>query len=110
MAGVTSPAILQGYLAHKKTPTPLGPPYEGGGEHFAGTGGLAISPKLILARETRQMSRTSMGGVPREQKMLKGHLPRVISLSIILRETRQMSSIFPGNPGEKGASTGVPPS
>ena len=32
---------------------------------------------------------TSLGGVPREQKMLKGHLPRVISPSILVNEGKK---------------------
>ena len=49
--------------------------------------------RAAVAKDGNKL-RNSLGGVPREQKMLKGHLPRVIYhrvYSNIRRETRQKS-------------------
>ena len=54
---------------HISVPSSLG----SGRRHL---GGLSLAVEaLSLMIDTRG---TSLGGVPREQKMLKGHLPRVI--------------------------------
>ena len=47
---------------------------------------------------------TSLGGVPREQKMLKGHLPRVMYHQILAYEDEKISGTLPAPPrGEGGA-------
>ena len=58
---------------------------------------------------------TSLGGVPREQKMLKGHLPRVIYHQVYLYTKINISSGAPPGisppprrPGRLSAPTGVP--
>jgi len=63
-----APGELQGYLAHKK--------------HLlvepAGSLLGVVGQDRVRALPTTPASDTALGGVPREQKMLKGHLPRVM--------------------------------
>ena len=61
----------QEYLAQKKTPTLLEPPL---GSRHRPTVGFLVSEVFLQSVQHR----FRMGRVPREQKVLKGHLPRVI--------------------------------
>ena len=81
---------LQGNLAHKKQPTSLGPPQ--GPRHSPTVGsqvgavsyerGTPVGYEPHVEQSDSVPSeggeRRILGGVPRERKMLKGHLPRVI--------------------------------
>ena len=49
---------------------------------------------FVPGTQLQSVDRLRVGGVPREQKMLKGHLPRVISPSILVYEEYMYDAAF----------------
>jgi len=87
--------LLQGYLTHKKLRIPLGLPYvprqsptvgswEGALSYERGTPERGQHYRRAGVQEVNRCNvgkliDSALGGAPREQKMLKGNLPRVIN-------------------------------
>ena len=71
-AALEQPVALEGYLAHTKTPTPLGPPYDPGHSPTVGSCGVVVSCERGTSVEGATSARGPAHGVAQVSASLEG--------------------------------------